>query len=381
VSDEPWAEVARTLRMSLSHVSDAHVTGTTFQTLRREMIQGAAWPGTAGTTPWLYGQRRDASVIVRPLTLRLTTAKARPPAPTHVTAIAEIDPPLFAGLRMFTNDLVPYFGWAKGNEPTSHPALDTKFLSYAFDLDRVREIFVPRGVPDRLGEAVGHSSGSCGIVIKDSQVETIATAADEPNVAHVDELVDIATSIAREVSNRAQKLRQTPLEIEARGAWQRLAAKLGLSIDPLRWHIYGPLDGVEVSAMLEGSPPGVSTTFRARFRTRLPSALFLRRGFRVRQAFVTSADGNPPGFPELDGILVLQSRDPEQARAMLRDPELRRMLAAEAQTSNLVLDECEIMLGRGGFADTREIATRLQSLVAIVDRITPALRTNAGPFR
>jgi hypothetical protein len=381
VSGEAWAQVGTTLRMSVSHVSDLHVTGTTFQTLRREMEQGAAWPGTAGTTPWLYGQRRDASVIVRSLTLRMTTENKKPTAPTHVAAIAEIDPPLFAGLRLFSGDLVPFFGYAKGNEPTSHPSLDTKFLSYAFDMDRVREIFVPRGTPDRLGEAVGHANASCSIVIRDSQVESIATLPGEPNIARIDELVDISTSIAREISNRARNLRQTPLEISARSAWHKLAVRLGLSIDPMRWHIYGPLEGVEVSAMLEGSPPGVSTTFRARFRTRLSTSLFLRRGFRSRQAFVTWADGNAPGFPELDGVLVLQARDPEQARAILGDVELRKLLAAEAKTSNLVMDESEIVLGRGGFADPREIGHRLHALVAIVNQLTPAPRTNAGPFR
>lgn len=375
-----WLDVAQSLRMKLSHASDQNVSATTFHTLRRELQQGAAWPGAAGTTPWLLGERQGVAVIVRTLRLRQTTEQAKPHSPTHTTAVAEIDPPLFAGLRMFTRDMELYFGKSFADTLTGHPSLDATFCTHSFDGGRVREIFVPRGIPDRLGEATGHASRAYSIVIRDSQVETLVLGA-KPDAARVEGLVDLATSIAREVSNRARTLAHTELETKAREAWQRLALRLGLSIDPLRWHIFGQLGDVEVSAMLDGSPPSVFTTFRARLRTKLPTPMFLRRGFRSRVAFVTWEDGKPPGYPELDGLLVLQARDPEQARASLASPELRKCLAAEAETSNLVLDDCEIILGRGGFASTREIAQRLQALVAIVDLLTPPLRTNMGPFR
>lgn len=381
IPHDRWLDVARSLRMSVSHVSDRNITGTTFQTLRREMAQGAAWPGTAGTSPWLVGQRRDVNVVVRTVVLHQSGTPRNVTTPaTHTTAIAEIDPPLFAGLRMFSRDLALFYGHPHTATGTGHPSLDTTFYTNAFDSARIREIFLPSGTPDRLGEAMGHASRTHSLLVRDSAVETFNLGAN-PLEARAEGLVDLATAVARELSNRARNLTQTALEIAARTAWQKLALRLGLSIDPLRWHIFGSLGDVEVSAMLEGSPPGVFTTFSAKLRSKLPTPMFVRRGYRSRHAFITWADGQPPGYPELDGLLVLQARDPEAARAALADPELRKLLAAEAETSNLVLDESEIVLGRGGFASTTEIAQRLQSLVAIVDRLTPRAQTNAGPFR
>jgi hypothetical protein len=377
VSDGDWNEVARAVRLAVAHVSDAHLTGTTFQTLRREMVQATFPASNASTSPWLHGTRRDVAVIVRTVAMRQTGDRAKPAAPTHTLAIAEIDPPLFAGLRMMSRDLIPYFGLAKGAQPTGHPSLDTTFLAYALDMLRVREILLPRGLPDRLGEGIGHASRSCSIVVKDSTVEAMTLGAN-PDAGRVDGLADIATSIAREISVRARTLTQRPLEITAREAWQRLAVKLGLSVDPLRWHLYGALGGVEVSAMLEGSPPAVSTTFRARFRNRLPCALVLRRGYRAREVFARS--NKALGFPELDDLLVVETADREQARALFGNAALRGLVAEEAKTSNLVLDDREIVLARGGFAGTREIAARLGALTAIVDLVTPPVQGH-GPFR
>jgi hypothetical protein len=377
VVDEAWDEVARAVGLTLAHVADAHVTGTTFEALRREMKQGRAAAGAPGTTPWLHGERRDVAVIVRPLTLGATPA-ARSAGPTHIAAVAQIDPPLFAGLRMYSRDLVALFGVAQGDVPTGHPALDPWFLTFAFDPARVRELLLPGGLPDGLGEAISHARFQCSVLVKDSAVEAIGAGASGASraTARIDGLVDIATRLAREISTRARTLRQTPLEQKARDAWQHLAATLGLSVDPLRWHIFGRLRDVDVSVTLEGSPPAVSTSFRARLRSRLPVPLFLRRGFRE------NAWSAPPpmGFPELDALLVLQTADHERARAVLADPSLRALLVEEATTSNLVLDDRAVVLGRGGFASTREIAHRLEALVAIVDRLTPPLPA-AGPFR
>jgi hypothetical protein len=280
---------------------------------------------------------------------------------------------------MFSRDLVMFYGAAHGPSLLGHPALDATFITHGFDHARVSEIFVPNGRPDRLGEDVAQAGRSCSIVVKDSSVEAIAIGSS-PVISRIDGLVDIATTLAKELSARARGLTHTPLEVAARSSWERLAARLGLSVDPLRWHLFGRLGDVEVSAMLEGSPPAVFTTFRARFRSRLACRMFLRRGYRTRAVVGFWSDGDPPGFPELDGVLVLTAPDREQARGLLASPKLRELLASEAKTSNLVLDDCEIVLGRGGFAATREIAERLEALVAIVDLMTPPLPA-AGPFR
>jgi hypothetical protein len=376
---DAWIDVARSLRMELAHVADANVTATSFQTLRREMARGTCVRPSYLTSPWMQGQRNDVAVVTRVVAMRHAGTTEKPQGPTHSAAIAEIDPPLFAGLRMFSRDLVAYFGVSTAAEATGHPSLDTRFLTYAFDLRRVREVLLPRGYPDRLGEGIAQASNSCSLVVKDSSVEALALGASA-DVARFDGLIDIATSIAREVSQRARWVEHQPLEIQAREAWQKLAATLGLSVDPLRWHIYGAIDGVDVSVTLDGSPPGVSTLFRARFRSPLACSLLLRSGYRDTNILGRAADQGSPGFPELDPLLVLHTAHLPQARALLAEPALRQMIATEARSSNLVLDEREITLGRGGFASTREIKRRLEALVAIVDRLTPGIRA-AGPFR
>jgi len=369
VSIGDWYEVARAARLTLSHVAPEHVVGTTFHSLRREMAH-ATWPSPShATSPWLHGVHRDVAVIVRTVALR-QVGEAHQGMLTHTSAIAEIDPPLFAGLRLFSRGLIAFFGPPVNADLTAHPSLDTRFVATAFDMLRVREILLPHGLPDRLGEGIAQAERSCNLLIKDSTVEAIGLGAT-PDLTRVEALVDIATSLAREISARARNLHQSPLEISGRESWQKLAASLGLSVDPLRWHMFGSLHGVEVSAMLDGSPPAVSMTFRARFRTRLAHGLLLRRDFRAK---------GDSGFPDLDRLFALQANDRMGARSLFADPELRRMLAEAASTSNLVLDEREVVLGRGGFASTREIARRLESLVAIVDRMTPAPPT-AGPFR
>lgn len=363
-----WNEVARAAGLQVAHVVPELVTGTTFHSLRREMAHATSSPSHA-TSPWLHGVRRDVAVIVHTTPMRQVGTPA-PIEATHTSAIAEIDPPLFAGLRLFSRGLIAFFGAPAKAELTAHPSLDTRFVATAFDMQRVQEILLPQGLPDRLGEAIAQADRWSSLVFKDSMVEAIGLGAT-PNRERVESLVDIATSLAREISARARNVRQSPLEISGRESWRKVAAALGLSIDPLRWHMFGTLGGVQVSAMLDGSPPAVSMTFRARFRTRLAYGLLLRRDFRAK---------GDSGFADLDRVFALQANDQVRARGLFADPRLRRRLVGEAETSNVVLDEHEVVLGRGGFASPGEISRRLESLVAVVDAMTPGVRA-AGPFR
>lgn len=363
-----WADVAAASGLALIHVSEAHLTAATFHRLRGEMVQGTRPRGSPGAVPWLHGARNDVAVVVRAIVLQ-QVGEARHHEPTHLSAIAEIDPPLFAGLRLASRELIPFHGLAHGTKSTGQRELDGRFTMMAFDGPRAAEVLLGRA---SLVEDLVRASRAFGVVVKDSSVELMVQG-QTPTVERVQALVATATLLARELSRRAREITQSAMEIQARSAWHRLAVSLGLSVDPLRWHLLGRLADVDVSAMLEGSPPAVFVTFRARFRTRLACPFFLRCGFSKAAAHRT-------GYPELDRLLVLETQAKEQVRGLLASPELRALLAAEAAAANLMVDDTEIVLGRGGFATTREIRERLHALVAIVDALTPRPPA-AGPFR
>lgn len=303
-------------------------------------------------------------------------------------ATAAIDPPLFAGLFMFSTALVPVFGVLHGAEYfTRHPDVNRAFVLKAFDLERVNELFSSPVVPGGLARALVEASMVSPLVIKDRTVDVYGplallgnTGTGEEDAAPDEATIERSKSIAGALSRFAETMQPRPAEIEGRARWSDLAAQLGLSFDPRRWHLFGNFDGIEVSVSLEGSPPGVSTSFRARWRRPLACGIVLRRGFRQRVGFTTWKDGDPPGFPELDAVTVMDARDPERARAILADQPVRSAIAGIAAEANFVLDDRAITVGRGGFAGRTEIRQRLEELRWLVDRVTPAMG-GGSPFR
>lgn len=292
-------------------------------------------------------------------------------------ATAAIDPPLFAGLYMSSRSLIGRFGTLHETSLSGHADVDRVFVLKAFDVARVTEMVHAGG--GEIARALVLADSECGgIVVKDRVVEVhpVVATDDADDVTRA-----LAARVAKAIGRFTSGMAARPAEIDGRARWNDLAVQLGLSFDPRRWHIFGKHEGIEVSVKIDGSPPAVSTICRARWRMPLACGMVLRRGFRESVGFTSWSDGKPPGFPELDKVTVMQARDPERARALLGDAAVRSAVAALAAAGNVWLDDVEIGIGRGGFAGRTEIRQRLDELCRIVDRITPALSSGAGPFR
>ena len=292
---------------------------------------------------------------------------------------AAVDPPLYAGLYMFSRDLVAYFGVLHDADALLRTPLRASYVAKAYDAARVSFLFGRDGAVDRVAELFASAAREISVVVKDRELRVIAAGAT-PDEARVDRLVEAAAALTRRLGERALEMPQRPEEIAAKDRWQALAVSLGLAFDHRRWHLFGRIDDVDVSVVLEGSPPAVSTTFRARFRRSLACGLHLRRGYQAKAVFTTWRDGHAPGFPELDGVVVLDAQDLDRARSLLANGALRILIAEEATTSNVVITDHEIVLGRGGFALPREITRRLEAVRSMVDHLTPRA-VGHGPFR
>lgn len=287
--------------------------------------------------------------------------------PTSASAL--VDPPLFAGLFMFTARLVARFGVLHDTLQCGHPEVDRLYVMRMHDWERARDmIFASSSLLLSYGRAAD-------VVVKDRKVEVFGQVADR-------DLERAAMEIAASISRFTTTMPPRPAEIDARARWNDLAVQLGLFFDPRRWHLYGKFDGIDVSVTLDGSPPAVSTSFRARWRLPLACGLRMRRGFRESVGFATWKDGTAPGFPELDKVAVLEAEDLERARTvLLGDPAVRSAIAGIAAESNFTIDDREVVLGRGGFAGRTEIRQRLEELRFLVDKVTPPHNAGAGPFR
>lgn len=286
-------------------------------------------------------------------------------------AEAAIDPPLFAGLYMYTKRLTPQFGVLYGALPCGHGDVDRMFVMRMHDWERARDLLF------EVSQLLVTASQSFDIVVKDRTVEVIGGSSGQlPEVTHT------ALQIARAISAFTNRMEPRPAEVDARARWNDLAIQLGLSFDPRRWLLYGKFEGIDVSVTIEGSPPSVSTMCRAKWRMPLACGVVMRRGFRESVGFTTWKDGTAPGFPELDKVAVLEARDLERARTvLLGDQAVRSAIAGIAAEANFTIDDREIAVGRGGFAGRTEIRQRLEELRFVVDKVTPPLTSGAGPFR
>ena len=124
-------------------VTDPGTSPWSFEWLRHEIAEPAAY--AVRTATWLTGERNGAAVVVRPVTL--------PGDNPYIAVVAEIDPPVFAGLHLVSQTLFEPFrfqpqGTALGSEP-----VDRAFSARAHDPIRAVRLFT-RSEARATGDAV-----------------------------------------------------------------------------------------------------------------------------------------------------------------------------------------------------------------------------------
>ena len=344
-------------------VTDPGTSPWSFEWLRHEMAEPAAY--AVRTATWLTGERNGAAVVVRPVTL--------PGDNPYVAVVAEIDPPVFAGLHLVSQSLFEPFrfqpqGTALGSEP-----VDRAFSARAHDPIRAVRLFTRTAPNDTFAWDIGQAGDRNALRIDDRTVASYI-AGVQPTEARIEADLDLVSTLARRFSERMRLVPERDDEIGARESWARVAGGWSLPFDPARWKIRGEHEGRRIEAVLEGIPPAVSTIVRVSFRIPLGAGVFIRTGIREKRKVSAS------GFPEIDRWMLFDARDRERALAAVADPEVRFTLAGEARTSNVAMTDWSISSARGGFMRGSEVSGRIEKLASIVDRVTPLLRT-AGPFR
>lgn len=351
------------LGLSSVRVTDPGTSPWSFEWLRREIAEPAAYAVRAAT--WLTGERKGVAVVVRPVTL--------PGDNPYVAVVAEIDPPIFAGLHLVSRALIEPFRFQPQNSAIGMEPIDRSFAARAADPHRATRLFGRSAPNDTFAWDVGQAGDQNALRIDDRTVAAYVAGA-QPTEGRIDADLDLVSVLARRFSERMRLVPERADESEARESWARVAAGWSLSFDPARWKIRGEHEGRRIEAALEGIPPAISTIVRVSFRMPLGAGVFIRTGIREKKK--TSASGHA----EIDRWMLFDARDRERALAVVADPEVRFALAGEARTSNVAMTDWSISSARGGFMRGRDLSARIEKLAGIVDRVTPLLRT-AGPFR
>jgi len=339
-----------------------------FPTFRRDLADPP--PISTRAVTWYLGEHEGVAIVVRPTILS--------PTAIFSTVVAEIDPPLFAGLRVYPRGLIPFFG-AHPDIRISRPAFDRKFVVQSFDERRVALLLGDEAAHPLLNTLVAELKE--WPVVRDRFIELFDSADLDPasdNGQRLAERIAKAAALARLISARSNDLPERAEEGAARESWAHCALTAALSFDRRRWRMWGQLNGLDVEVSLGGAPPSVVTTLRVAFRYPLACGLYMRRGVYVKTGLFERS--KKPGYKELDSILLIDERDTEKRKALLADAALRKKIADEANRSNLVITDRAITTTHATFINGHDILARLNALGEIAQRLAPP-QTTMGPFR
>jgi hypothetical protein len=349
--------------LSEIRVTDPGTSPWSFGWLRKEIAEPPAF--ATRTATWMFGERNGVAVVVRPAML--------PGESPYVAVVAEIDPPILAGLHLLSHSLVAPFRFQTQDTGLGIEPIDRAYAARAHDIQRAQRLFERSAPHDTFMWNVGVVGERNPLRIDDRTVASWIAGA-QPSQQRIDDDLDLVSTLARGFAERLPLLPERAAENEARESWGRAAAGWSLSFDRARWRISGENEGRLMEAVLEGIPPAVSTIVRVSFRMPLGAGVFVRNGIREKDKVSASS------HPELDQHLLFDARDRDRALAALADPEVRSVLAAEARVANVALTDWSITSARGGFMRGRDVSAHFEALASIIDRVTPNLR-GAGPFR
>jgi hypothetical protein len=385
-----WLSLGKELGLATAAVSESSMLGWSFASFRRELAE----PVTPDpkTAPWLHGTWKGVPTIVRIARMQLpplpipgyvkTLGHIFPPKleSLFTMAVAEIAPPLFAGVRMAT-----FGSWRFGPPVTDalvaiQPVqLHQSFWTYAANLPRLRMLLERRGPSDDFPEILAAAAKRVCIAIQDGVVEVFL--AGRSYDAHViSGELDVAVAIAKELARRSSELPEDPAVANAKSAWADVIVSRGLQFDPAHWHGFGRINGARVEILLEPTGSFVRTTVRAAFPAPLGAALQVARSSHT--SFFGLYAQSPPvtcGESRFDATFAVAALDGARARAVLGEAVRERMLKATSGSAHLLMNDAEVLLAQERCVAPHELAELIDDAVAIVAALTP--KSSAPPYR
>jgi hypothetical protein len=369
---------AQAVGLAVSNVSERTMVGWSFPAFRRELAE----PSTpdAKTTTWAYGQIDGVSVLVRERTLfsrravigRSEVREADP----YTSVLVELDPPIFAGLRVFPLSIADFVE----ELPSGIELAGTDLRQWAaYDVhDAERATLLLREVGAALAEA---QRRAC-ICVHDGMLEVLTRG--EPAANSLSHDLSVAVPLAKLISAHARALPERPWEAAVRSAWLAAASALGLSFDPVRWHVHGLVGSVRVEAIVESGPSGIYTAVRAFFKVPLGCGVYIRRGQRLDVGwFAWISDPTAwtkKGAPDLGPDLDVRALQMDRLVELFAIGDVReKIVDALSDALVLALHDHEIVVGFSGALGADALTAAIERLVAAVEAFAPA--RNAGPYR
>jgi hypothetical protein len=384
-----WRAVGQALGWPVTLVSEAHMFGWSFASFTRALAEPATFEPK--DTPWTHGYVNGRLVIVRPThfytslpdsaferAMSSATEKSAVPPPLQTVAMAEIDPPILAGLRLVTRPS-GRFGPPRilGQLPIARSDLAGHFWATAHDAMRVNALFA-FGLPELFVRP--ELRRGAGVSLQDGVVEVFVEGI--PNPAFLRELVEWTARLGTELSILGNALPMRVADAPFSEAWARAAAEYGLAFDARRWIVQGLLGDVEIEARLETGHGALATSVRAKLRQPLACGLSIRKALETERPFVFGkGKGNVfVGQRAFDASFVIFAIDPDAARDRLSRSGVTDALSSlGADAVQVIVDDAYVFVTDDGCSDGARLARRIEAVRAVVDALTPPMR--AGAYR
>ena len=319
-----------------------------------------------------------APVVSDSAFMRAMSASDRdaPPPPYHTIAMAEIDPPIFAGLQLVTRPS-GRFGPPRlfGQMPIARADLAGQLWATAHDPARVNALF-SLGVPELLLRESLRQGAL--IAMHDGVVEVSVMGLPSPPVFRV--LVDWAAQLGAELSTLSYALPLRMADVPWSEGWARAAGERGLAFDPKRWLVQGTIDGIAIEARLETGHGTLATSVRAKLRSALACGLSLRRALETeRPGIFRKGPGNVfVGEREFDADFAIWAIDPDAARERLaRDGVTDALRTLAAGAKQVLVDDTSVFVSDDGCSDGASLARHIDAVRAVVTALSPTLQTGA----
>ena len=372
-----WTELGRALGLSPAVVSETSMLGWSFASFRRELAE----PVTPDPKmkPWLHGTWKDVATLVRSAPMELppvyipayvkTLDHIFPPKreTLFTMAVAEICPPLFAGVRMSTSGSYRFGPPLHDALVRLEPAgLNRVFWTYASNAPRLRRLLERRGPADDFPELLAAAAERVRMAIQDGVVEVFLQGRVSDARVVSGEL-DVAVAIAKELSRRSLELAEEPAVTKSKSAWAEVVASRGLQFDPVSWHGFGRVNGAPVEILLEPTEAFVRTTVRTLFPAPLGAGLQVAPS--TSSPFFGLYARSPPvviGEPKFDSRFAVAALDTARARGILGDAVRARMLNAVEGSAHLLMNDAEVLLALERCAAPHELGRLIDDALAIV---------------